>query len=658
MPETRKFTLAVIGAGPRGLSFLERLLAHLEAGEHPAPGTTLNILVFDPHHPGSGQVWQVGQSQRLLMNTPGFYPTAAPGVGEQLPASSVGLSFEQWRQEHPEQTEGLHRADYPPRYLYGKYLESLYDHVVGCLKQQSAVESMTWLPSLVTGLSADRDGSGYVLTDGDQQWTADAAVLSLGHGPAKLNRQQQLLAGAAQETTQQAAQQADQRNEARNGLHYIPPHLPADMDYSEIPGGEHVVVRGMGLNFFDVMIELTAGRGGRFLPDSAGAPTSLRYQPSGNEPVLHVGSRRGLPYFPKIEADSFVPHGVRLRYLTEQAINALLEENQGTLWFNDHLWPLVHRDVLRTYYYTLCRQHPEIFGGVDAARQFFAELVSALEAITRGEPITGAEVQQVLNRYAPGRALFDIRRLARPFESQVYRADQTYQEQVRHGLQQLCHEAVLGEDSALMMGIGALHAARLVVKELIARGRLADPSRRNEVSGWFENLVEGVASGPPAARTEQLVALSKAGLVQFIGPDPVFDINAEGTAFIAESPQVNTSLEAHQGQWMIEAMMPANHVSLSTNPLIRDLQRQGIATPYPEEDENGVPVPGKGFNVTERPHRLIDDAGNPAPLFVLGLQLSSVQWGTAIAAEAGKDPDGRARTLGDADAAARAVLDL
>ena len=43
---------------------------------------------------------------------------------------------------------------------------------------------------------------------------------------------------------------------------------------------------------------------------------------------------------------------------------------------------------------------------------------------------------------------------------------------------------------------------------------------------------------------------------------------------------------------------------------------------------------------------------------MLGLQLSSVQWGAAIAAESGGSPVGSARTLADADAAARAVLGL
>ena len=41
---------------------------------------------------------------------------------------------------------------------------------------------------------------------------------------------------------------------------------------------------------------------------------------------------------------------------------------------------------------------------------------------------------------------------------------------------------------------------------------------------------------------------------------------------------------------------------------------------------------------------------------MLGLQLSSVQWGTAIAAESGGAVEDTARTLADADAAASRIL--
>ena len=75
--------------------------------------------------------------------------------------------------------------------------------------------------------------------------------------------------------------------------------------------------------------------------------------------------------------------------------------------------------------------------------------------------------------------------------------------------------------------------------------------------------------------------------------------------------------------------------------------------------EDGAPVASGGLDVTEPPYRAVDRAGHPQhSLFVLGLQLSSVQWGTAIAAEAGADPEAGARTLLDADGIARRILTI
>ena len=66
----------MIGAGPRGTSVLERLLANWAARR--ARSATLHIDVIDPYPAGPGHVWQPGQSRLYLMNTQSFYPTVIP----------------------------------------------------------------------------------------------------------------------------------------------------------------------------------------------------------------------------------------------------------------------------------------------------------------------------------------------------------------------------------------------------------------------------------------------------------------------------------------------------------------------------------------------------------------------------------------------------
>lgn len=638
----------MVGAGPRGTSFLERLLAVVEevlesGGE--GTGGPMDVVVFDPYQPGPGLVWRTDQSPWLLMNTPSFFPTAAAAGTPGLRASSVGLTFDQWRMTHPDRAGDLDRVDYPQRAVYGRYLADLYREVTEALEATDAVGTLRWEPVEVVHLDPGTGGRARLdLADG-RTLEADAVVLGLGHVPARLSREQQVLQEVASEL----------------GLQYRAPSLPAEVDWDAVPAGEDVLVRGMGLNFFDGMAQLTLGRGGRFVPAGGGPGQALRYEPSGREPVLHPGSRRGLCYLPKAELDSFVPHAVSLKYLVPEEVDRLQEEHRE-LDFMAHLWPLIHRDVVRAYYFTLARTRPEVLGGAERAGEFLAALVGLLEGAERGEPLTARHAQDLLHEYQPGMPFLDIRTLARPFEHQVFDSGEDYQREVAGFLAGVCAEAAAGEESPLMVAIGTLHAARLEVKRLVAQGRISDASRHRDVTGWFENLVEGLASGPPLVRVEQLLALARAGLVRFVGPDPQFEADVTRGRFTVYSPQVGGGEAAQDvqcGRWMIEAMMPANRVQRSSSALIASMLREGTAVPYTLEDEDGEVLPGRGFDVTGRPYRLKGADGRVHErVFVLGLQLASVQWGTAIAAEAGQDPDGRARTLGDADAAARAAWQL
>ena len=102
-------------------------------------------------------------------------------------------------------------------------------------------------------------------------------MLALGHRPHQLDESEAALSRYAD----------------RHGLRYIAPSNPADLSLDAIPAGEPVILRGMGLNFFDYLALFTIGRGGRFVRESDG---TLIYLPSGQEPRLVAGSRRGVPY--------------------------------------------------------------------------------------------------------------------------------------------------------------------------------------------------------------------------------------------------------------------------------------------------------------------------------------------------------------------------
>lgn len=617
--------VAVVGAGPRGTSFLERLLAHIE---RTVPVTPLRVVVFDPAPHGPGRVWDPGQSPLYLMNTPARYPTAAPSgdTREELPPSSVSCSFAEWRASQggcpasagtesagPEQADADHTdADFPSRAAYGEYLSWLHTEAAGRLAALGvAVEHR----STAVTRCARHDGGYLLATDGGDQY-ADAVVLAVGHIPARLNEVGQRFTQAAGEL----------------GLRYVPPAVPTDVDYEELPAGENVLVRGMGLNFFDLMIQVTAGRGGEFRQLPGGQPGQrLEYVPSGREPRIIAGSRRGTPYRAKSAASGFIPEGVELVHFTDEAIDEA-ERRHDLLDFRAHLWPLILQDVLHTYYRLDSDAHPAL----------------PERPAQQSQPESPAQGRTEAEKF--------VRSLGRPFDGASFLSHADYQQHMLTYLEDDAATSAAGTASPVKMAIGVLHAARMKLKELIADGRVSQASRVGDIEGWFESLVEGTASGPPLQRIEELVALARAGVVEFLGPDPVFDVDRETGRFTAESPWVGAA-EPYRAGYLVEAMMPANRVLLSESPLVAGLLEDGLSRPQELIDAEGALRAGKGFDVTERPHQLIDAEGNVCDgLYVLGLQLSSVQWGTAIAAEAGGTARGSARTLADADAAACAVL--
>ena len=119
--------------------------------------------------------------------------------------------------------------------------------------------------------------------------------------------------------------------------------------------GADVIVLGFGQAFTDLVILLTEGRGGRFVDGVDGA---LRYEASGREPIVHVGSRRGVPYRSKLDYRLQAAPAPLPRFLDELAIERLLARD-GPLEFRRDVLPIVLKEVGWTYYHELFNAHPD-----------------------------------------------------------------------------------------------------------------------------------------------------------------------------------------------------------------------------------------------------------------------------------------------------------
>lgn len=645
MEITQSLRTAIIGAGPRGTSVLERLLANVAAAgtEAAAGAVRLHIDVIDPYAAGSGHVWQPEQSRLYLMNTQSFYPTLIP-EDPALAEPVAGSTFDQWRarQQHEPlpgltgdelaEVAVLASTDFPSRALYGRYLRSMLDELTVNVPGGVTIEFHE-----TSALSVRRAGVGMFdvgLATGETLRTG-SVVLALGHVPSRLNAEQRELQAAARQL----------------GLQYLPPAVPADVDWDRVPAGEPVLVRGMGLNFFDAMGQLTEGRGGKFVTKGG----ALAYEPSGQEPVIIAASRRGTPYRAKAALDGYYPSSVTLRYLTEAALERF--RTAGIRPGFDHdLWPLLHRDTLWAYYSTLVRSQP---GAVPDSAAFLAALDEALHPHAHSAVNWEDSVESVLAVHVGPRHRLDLPGLAAPLAGRSFASRMHLDAAVVEYLLDDARRSALGEDDPVKMAIGALHHGRAVLKTAVADGGITDESWVAGLRGWFESFVEGLASGPPALRDEQLAALARAGVVSFVGPDPKFGVDRRAKAFTAASPWVSGAPVT--ARTMVEALAPGNRVAVNDSPVLQQLLSDGLVRPRLMMTAEGAPVQSTGLDVVPHPYRPVAANGSVTDgLYVLGLQLSSSQWGTAIAAEA-HQPDTPAyrsgqRTLRDADEIARAIL--
>lgn len=317
--------VAIIGAGPRGFSVLERLVANLQTASHEATRLAgVEIVVVDPQWPGPGQVWRRDQSPLVLMNTPAGSCTiyTDPSVkihGPILP----GPSLAQWSRtiapglDHlPEDVRRLAQAiedqSFAPRVLYGHYLHGAYGELIRSLPPDITVRHAR---AEAVDMAPDGNGWSVALSDGSTLDTVTSVILALGH-PLPRRRPMRV---------------------PGQPLH-IPSRNASDAELGEIAPHETVVIRGMGLCAFDYIALLTEGRGGRFATDATGELTYLR---SGSEPHLLLGSRRGLPYRGRgPQPDERYQPSV----LTRTVVEALAGLDR--IDFESDLWPLIAAELL------------------------------------------------------------------------------------------------------------------------------------------------------------------------------------------------------------------------------------------------------------------------------------------------------------------------
>ncbi|KUO09857.1 FAD/NAD(P)-binding protein [Streptomyces sp. DSM 15324] len=610
----------VVGAGPRGLSVLERICANA-AGT----GRPVAVHLVDPYPPGPGAVWRTGQPGELLMNTVASQVTVFTDDSVDCAGPAVpGPSLYEWARTlagagaYPQQilaeARRLGPDTYPTRAFHGHYLEWVFRQLL-----RTAPEEVTVHAHRSTAVAVDDTPDGrqtVTMDDGSLLAGMDAVVLALGHGERVPGQEERALAGFAR----------------RHGLAYVGAGNPADAGLDGILPGRPVALRGLGLNFFDHLALLTEGRGGTFKESGTG----LVYLPSGNEPVLYAGSRRGVPYHARGDNQKGALGRHHPRFLTPEVIARLRRRADGgqPVGFREELWPLIDREVRTVYHEAWIRAAH----GDGAAEEFVRSTLAG-----RAEP-------GLLDRWeVPLDERWDWRRIERPYGDRRFAAREDFRHWVLEYLRQDVVEARRGNVSGpLKAALDALRDLRNEIRLVVDHGGLSGASYQAELDGWYTPLNAFTSIGPPAFRIEQLIALIEAGVLHLVGPgmrvrpserDGGYLVDADG---VSEPPVLVGAL--------VEARLPGPDLRRSANPLLRALYTAGDCVPYRLDGyETG------GLAVTDGPPRLLDAAGRAHPRrFAYGVPAEGVRWVTAV----GVRPGVGSVTLEDSDAIARAALGL
>ncbi|MET7453580.1 FAD/NAD(P)-binding protein [Streptomyces sp. NPDC005574] len=542
-------SLVIVGAGPRGTGLIERIAAN--APELYA-GSGLDIHLVDPYPPGAGRIWREEQSPLLWMNSHAedvtmFTDETVDMAGPVRP----GPTLHEWA--------GIDGRTFADRQSQGSYLRWVYERAVAALPPSVTVHHH---PRRALRVCGPREGRQQVwLEDRPRPLLADLVVLALGHLDAELDEEQQQLAAHA----------------ARHNLVHLPPDFTADSDLSALAPGEPVIVRGFGLAFVDLMALLTEGRGGRY---ETGADGELTYHPSGREPLLHVGSRRGVPYHSKIGYDWSGERPPLPRFFGPAEVDALLA-GPGRPDFRREVWPLVEKELGFAHYHRLFTALP---GRTRMAWTDFEEKYAAADAAER-EALVASAVPDPADR-------LDLAALDRPLDGVRHVSYDAFQDGLRDYVEEDLrrrHDPAHSPDQAVFLGLLSVY------------GQLV---RLGDVGPWWHGFFSYLASGPPGPRLRQMLALSRAGVLGFLGAD--MTVTAEDGEFRASSPTVPG--HAVRARALVEARLPSPTVERARDTLLRELHEDGAAA-----------TPDGLLSVDPADGRVLDRSGRPHPRrFALG----------------------------------------
>jgi len=574
--------IALIGAGPRNLILTERLVTFANQSNKP-----VTITLFDPF-PVGGRVWTPDQNPAFIANTIASHATLFPD--DSIATPYVGLQGPNWfewlkndaasfikTQNYAHETAFLNTVEhitpntYPSRALFGVYSAWTYEQILKYAHDNVTIEHRTQNVIQMT----NHDDQFTLSMDDGSTFIADQVILTPGHLPNMAS--------------------TDEESFAHSNLTYIPVGHPGEIDLTVLKPKENVIVRGLGLSFFDYMAALTIGTGGTFTRQ---ADDSLVYQPSGNEPHLIVGSRRGLLAHPRGENQKPAHVSFKPRIFTPERLT-----NDFPIAFSK-FFELIKAEMQLAYYENLLLENPKIYSA--DIETFITALIHSDNLEETVEKFNfPTEYRYDWTRVYPHTVTFDIEKMQSLLSIDI-------------------SDARLGNARGpYSNSYEVVKDMRALIREYLSNG-IFDGSGYEAFLNDFGPFNNTVAVGPPLSRIEQLQALISAGIVTLSAPS--LHVTIQDDAYVATDSAGN-EWQAHA---LLEARLPTPNLAKTIDPLLTQLRQDGVLIPFTLTREDGSTYDIQATNMNLRTLQVQNHGGQIDNFFVWGVPTEGKRWFTTF----------------------------
>ncbi len=613
--------IVLVGAGPRNLSLVERLMAHAKSTTEP-----VDITLYDPF-PIGGRVWNPDQDPTFLMNTVTQQLTlfTDPSVPNHASTALYGPNFYEWSVTFGKEYVKMHDFKneayfldeltrinpnrFTSRALFGVYGQWFFEHLGAHVP---ANVTLSYERRSVTDV-VKQDNQYTVTIDGTDTIIADQVVMALGHVDNSLNDEEQAFADAA----------AGNAN-----MLYVAPTHPSGADLDAVPAREKVVLRGLGLSFFDYIAKLTISRGGRFARDNNGV---MYYLPSGKEPHMIAGSRKGLPMHARGVNQKVAAEGYQPLFFTSENLDKLAEKSNGQVTY-DEFFTLLRKELEYKHYQNTIND----FGVTWPFNA--AEFMDALAA--------SDDLNETARKYGISEEyIMDWDRILNPVDDVP--AEVEYSDFMMNYLTWDINDANQGNNDAPYAGaFDMLRDVRGIIRHYLDAGYLSSDEYAKFLSKFnpFNSLI---SVGPPVLRVEQMRALIEAGVLEVAGPG--LAVSVRDDHYVATDNRGNTWTVNN----LVEARLFPVSLAASTNPLVANLRDRGLlsAAEYTKADGSTYVVGGTRMNKEDL--TVIDANDNEVDgLFIWGVPTEGWSWFTTFAPRSGVND----KNLRDAENIARRIF--